>query len=295
MAFAQTIVVDPNGSDSAGSGTIAAPYKTIAKGLAVASSRAPTTSNRICVLAMPGQYAETTDLKLPRWTWLCGLNQGMHARFTIVSSTGAIGIDSQNWNPVNDGDQGGFANIRFASAVTVTGPQAPNGQDVVVDFTFCRFNTDVSWTYFSSGADIEFFLCIHEGNLTGTHGAFYSNQSNFNNCTVAMGGTAEHINSTFGNVTLTQASGITGGDPMFFVACNMNALSVSGTGAVVSADSISLPPAASITLAGGAALQNLGDCSSLTYTPAVAGNWASTPPATVQAALDRIAAKTPGA
>lgn len=291
IVFQNTLVVDPAGSDSTGNGSVAAPYKTVA--FAISKVTAPSTSNRVAVLVMPGQYTET-GIALPPWTWVIGLNQGEHSRFTIISAP-SIGLDTALWNVVNDGDQGGFANIRFGSAVAVVGPAASGHGDVVVDFTNCRFNGNVAWTYFSSGADIEFFNCILEGSVNGTHGAFYSNCTQFNDCTVALGGTCEHIGSTLNNVILTQASGITSGDPIFFVACNVGSINANGTGLQVFGDSISLPPAASITLAGGATVSYLGDCSSLAYAPATPTNWAGTAPVTVQEALDRIASKTPGA
>ena len=76
---------------------------------------------------------------------------------------------------------------------------------------------------------------------------------------------------------------------------NLNINGVNSVATRVRATSDSIPIRSRVTITGTAStLTRVDDAFGVAYTPTVAGNWAA-PPTTVQEALDRLAAATPGA
>lgn len=77
---------------------------------------------------------------------------------------------------------------------------------------------------------------------------------------------------------------------------NLNINGVNSVATRVRATSDSIPIRSRVTITGTVStLTRVDDAFGVAYTPSVAGNWAAPPPTTVQEALDRLAAATPGA
>lgn len=283
-----SIWVDPNGNDSTGNGSLGNPYKTIA--FALSQVAGASQSNRFAIMVSPGRYIETAIL-LPAWTWIVGLCPQPDANPTAINlASGSVGLVS-SWT--GSGPLGGFSNIEFSCPVDLVN----TADDIGIIISDCSFIDGFTVSFSGPGSYLDVYECSFYGDISCTQGEmFWFNFNTLGANVFNFGGGSVLNNGTFTNgLMLSQASGITGSDPISLQACSMPSLTISGTGLVVIADSISLPLKANLSVSGGASLVMSTDASSLAYSPATPGNWASTPPSSIQDALDRIAAKTPGA
>lgn len=291
-----SIWVDPNGSDSIGNGTLGNPYQTIANAIAKAKAKSPSATNRIAVMIAPGVYNETS-INIPPWVWLIGLHPITDTgteRIHLVSGT--LGLDTAAFITASNTTNGnccGMSSIQISPNCNfvATGLNAAN-PDIEITIDHCLFFGSITATFQDVGSylSINYIESVGAINVTQGGGQIL-NGVIASSITWALGGSTFFQNTQCTDMTLSQATGVTSGDPVQISACNIPSLSISGTGLVVTADAVSIPLIADMSISGGASLVRSTDSGGVAYVPTTSGNWPTQPSGALQDAIDKLAAR----
>jgi len=295
--------VEKGGSDSAGDGSDDAPYLTITKAITVAKTLAlgGPTFQECAIYVGPGEFTE--NLVVPPWLNIVSL-----APFSAILN-GNVTLDSPTWVA----DRSGFAGT-ILTGIYMLG-------SITLDFTGFALGDafglhgcivgDVTVTGDAvGGASVDSHEVYFSGVISATGCSDASGGFNTFNCYFADGeihvvasATLDSTWHSIGDSTSPEQPvaitlDATAGQPAVGFAmsalANGGTLTLNGAGASYTACLQAVPKL--ITLLNGAPPPVLMSfANGLGYTPGVPGNWAGAPPTTVQEALDRIAAKTPGA
>jgi hypothetical protein len=289
----QTVYVAVGGNDSTGDGSIGNPFQTVSKAMSVITLAQ--SNNRYIIKLMGGKITDTTTPLLKPWVYIVG-DQEDGTYWKVTASGNNIGLDP-SWATVGGG-RAGMQNIYLGAGTNLNldfFSIGPNTGTPSAEIDLADLYITGNFTFNGRVPDIDFFQ--GKGLFVFGNANFDSTQSLCNGCvfegTVNLTSNQAGSNSTFNsgvfqgpvvlsgaNANLEQVTGC----PMF------STVSVTGAGNVLTADIISLPTFANQTLASGGTITLLGDSHNAVYTPTDTSKWASTPPSTVQQALDRIAA-----
>lgn len=283
--LARTRYVSLTGSDSTGNGSLNKPYATISAALNNITDA--TTTNRYVIRVAPGQYSEASTISLKANVYIVG------DHYQAVRYNASFQLDNTTFAPNNDNRAGMsqmmisgftgnlnaavayqgklyFEDVTFTSNVTITANSDINqlimdGCQVFGAFTLDGMNTRIFNTQFESTVTL--------------------NQPTASGCSR----TTAIVNGCYlvSTLTLTAASKQT---TLFLynsqVAGNTT---INGASASITASAESLPNKANIILQNGGNFFRSDDAFSIAYTPAVTGNWSSTP-TNVLDAIDTLAA-----
>jgi hypothetical protein len=292
------IWVSPYGNDSTGNGSAASPFATIGKATAAIISYADNSgTNPYVIRMMAGVYTETVSL-LP-WVWLVGdvlggpTPQYSSAPPALQSACQIVGTadTDPSWNQANQ--RGGMANLYCVNEQSIH--QQIGATGMVLDLI-----------NFSSEA-LSFIARDALGGVNWLGGACFDGTLVNGNHIVA--------NVMFGlEHNCSSSIGFSGGIPQVqyvackfvanatmhadtsqflnvrFTACDIPEITIDGAGCIATFDCVSYPTSAPPTLASGGQFVLRTPATSGLYSPAAPSDWAATPPATVQAALDRLVA-----
>ena len=162
-----------------------------------------------------------------------------------------------------------FYDCRFNNALNVTG----NNPVQQYEAQSCHFFS----TNTIQGATVNYIGCSLAG-LTVT-----SSSAGGASTSVTL-----NASDTYGNISITQTCNTM--SAAFYNSAFTSGCTLTTSGTVgLTVDCSSLPIKADQTLSGGTTITYVSDATALAYTPTTSGNWPSAP-ATVQAALDDIAA-----
>jgi hypothetical protein len=280
------LYVSPGGSDVTGDGSFTKPYATISKAFLEVNPSAPT---QTWVVVGPGQYTES--LVFPPFVSLIAWDM---TDSTSVSGTLTL---SSAWTAASgSGAYSGVANVAIGGDVTLDFASVSN-VDGGFDFANSPLESSVTATGF--GAGLGNYILLNESNI----------DLNFT-ATGLYVGSRDSIVGGFANLVSTatlQAEWNSLGDSLQDVVtltggtqtCVFDGMGTTVTdglvlnGSTTSYTSTSSGIPMSVTLSGGASPPVITNgANSVAYVPGVPGNWAGSPPTTVQQALDRIAANT---
>jgi hypothetical protein len=281
------LYVTPTGNDTTGNGTIYKPYATISKALLEAATGA-SIATPATVLVGAGTYAES--LLLPPSVTVIGIDPSQ-----TVAITGDVSLSS-GWTGLSDQEQTGLSNIFVEGTTTID--WAAQSQDSGIVFFFNCSIEAISATGLGTDNEVVFVACFISGLGTFTS-VEMSTQSCAFSAGVALASTVSHPAEYLSNGdSITPTFSVTspsGGDECTFIGLGTavaGTLTINGanTSYTTSADGIPL----TVTQLNGAPapIISSGGAGATVYTPTVPGNWAGSPPTTVQQALDRIAANT---
>jgi hypothetical protein len=280
-----SVYVAQGGSDITGNGSILNPYATIDHAMSTITFAMPFFP--VGIFVGPGFYPES-NLAIKANTYIVGSGPTLTS-ITITNSTLGSG-----WGAAVSG--AGVFNCTFSGTGIVydfSSVGSSDGQFFLVDILSSNVTP---YTFTANTGSITNVLsllsCRLDGTITLNNMNIRSTSSRLgvltSNVTIA-GLLEQFFNSDIsGNVAITAG----GGDTIAFTLSNCN---IGGTlnanGPITITSSVDgIPIHSKVTLAAGASITNLNDAYSVNYTPAVPGNWTS-PPTTVQQALDQIAAK----
>jgi hypothetical protein len=290
----QTVHVNKGGNDFFGTGTIDAPFLTIQR--AMTSITDASQSKVYSVMVGPGTYDNSFSFK--PWVSISGVpaTSGYEGQTTIGSSA-VVSFDA--------GWIGSTYDVAWFSHLTFNGDANFDIQNVNAQLTFfdCLFNSGASYTGHYSGNvnNIVWDNCLAYGFVQVTDCQYF----------FFLGGSAVYdgsimVNSTsavFPSQTTLLALGGSLGEDLFITSgvgsggaigdlqgCSVTgSLTLTGGATMYTATVEGIPQ--TVTLLGGAQSPSLYTLAfALGYVPSVPANWAGTPPANVQNALDRIAA-----
>jgi len=292
-----TVFVDKSGSDSVGDGTAISPFASIAKALSVITNAS--TTNRYIINVGSGRFDESA-LVLKPWIWIIGQQRTA----TRVTSTQDLILDASF---ASGSHRFGFKDILLSGSNGVnfdlqtlggSGGVVFESQSFYVNNKFiykCRTSADFleSWnSQYSGGGGATYSLEFYGGALimknnflqtdvlvsdVGTSGdlycGFYDNY---------IGG-----NLTFNRTRSSTYQCETGNTMIFGAVLTLN--NSTGGSLQLSSDGDSLP--ATISTTGSVNLIKTTTAVGIAYTPAVGGQWTTTP-TSVSNALDQLVAGT---
>lgn len=282
----QIVYVRKEGSDTDGDGTIAKPYLTITHAMATITDAL--WEKRYMIDLGPGNWADNFSWKA--WVFMRG------SYLYATRLTGAIDINDSSWAvPGSHSDErAGAQDINFSGTMSLDYASIGSSYG-----KFYYMNCNMNNTLVING--------MHPVNQCVVFGGFWFGGITSTACAITwvgvsgQGGTialqSSPIASSFvafggghlGNLSVTRTSN-TAPIAMLINFPILGNLTVSGVGASVSATSSSLPPQSNIVVSGGGSITLLNEASGLGYNAANSGNWNGSPPQTVSAALDRLAA-----
>jgi len=283
------VYVSDLGSDVTGDGTYNKPFATTAAALAIITDAS--TSKRYGV-HIRGTISET-NIYIKPYVWYYGDTWG-NAR--LSASSGNITLSPGAYTTGNS--RSGFTNIYLTgtTGISLDFVAASASGSHVVEITQVGINGSVTINpnntnqYFQwEGNSLVF------GNMT-FHGALglVFNTFLFGNLTVDQMATAQatgginFVNMFVGGTTSISSSG-SFANPVQMTVCTLTgATTVTGTGATLTADAISIPLKANITVSGGGVLTRTSDVNGLAYSPTTSADWNSVP-TTGQTGLDTLA------
>jgi hypothetical protein len=288
-ASSATVYVNVGGSDSVGDGSVTNPYLTVSYALSTIADAS--SDKHYSVLMGPGRYTEAS-LNLKPWVYVIG--QAYEASYLAVSS-GSIGLDPAfadggnraglvnlylnggtglNWDLAAIGGEPTPSAVLLLDLVWVEGSVVVGGRPQGIDFLeaydcflFANVALD-SMLVQMQGMQFEAALALTDS-LAACDGAMSAS---------VVEGQLQATSSGAGVVWQVSTTPAYGG------------WNVTGAGAQISADAVSWPPVAIMSVDPASAASRANDAGALGYTPANPSDWAAPAPATVQEALDRLAA-----
>lgn len=283
-ASSQIVYVNKGGDDTKGTGSIDQPYLTIAQAM---TSIADATNTKLYTVKVGAGDFSTENIALKPNIFI----EGTGSSATFIGSITADGIFSTS------SDSAGLSKCNVVD-IDLTSPGTTTTSNIFyINNVFCQGNLDHITKY----KDILYLtnVTVYNGtlNLDGSSGTAL-------NCTLmafAFVRTVATALSSFKfhycdlpdfspqNNTIT-----TTGAPTInaeFVGCAFgdNSLTLSGASTNVFLDAISTPKKANF-VPNNAVVSRKNDITGMAYTPATPGNWSGSP-ATLQAAIDRLAAQ----
>jgi hypothetical protein len=283
----QIVYVRQGGNDVTGNGTISAPYATITHAMSTITDAL--WEKRYMIDLGPGNWSDSFSWKA--WVFIRGS--------TVLATrlTGTIDINDPSWAvPGSHSDErAGGQDLNFSGTMTLnyTAVSSSYGK-------FYYWNCNMNNTLVITGFN-PINQCIVEGGLwfggiTATGVNILWNGVSGQGGTIALNSSPTACQftgfggGTVGNLSVTWTSNLA--PIVTLIDCPvLGTLTITGTGATVSATNSSLPLQSNITVTGGGILTRMTDAYSLGYSPASSANWNGNPPNNVSAALDRIAAK----
>lgn len=281
MVGSQTLFVDKNGNDTTGDGSPQFPFLTITHAITVAVSMTPSSSNRICIQVMSGDWAD--NFALPANICICGCST------LCTNLTGNITINDTSWNGGAD-NRGSLERLRIIGTLSLDftfGAGSTAGKFYLYDLR--EPASGVVITAFNGSLNqIEIIASHAFGNVTLNGGTLNCEGVEFDG-TVTVNDTAlATASATFRNCTLPSATATVahGGVSLGLLASTLSG-SLTTTGAVAITTS-GLPPTS--TLSGTTTITYVTGCKGFGYTPGAPAQWVAAAPTNIQQALDRIAA-----
>jgi hypothetical protein len=286
-----TVYVAKGGDDTTGDGSLAAPYLTINHAYSTISSA--TTTDRWAINVGPGRFDETGDIVVKPWIWLIGTQR---TATRVTSSTNVVRLDSAF---TNGNYRLGMMNILFFGSTNVNFDLQALGDSGSTVFESDSMYVNNIFTF--KGRTTADFVEIWNSQILANCN-FYSLQGLMKNCycggdilVTDLGGTENiyfDVIDTYynGNFTITQTLNNVFICKLLNSNINGGTLALTSTGTLnIGADAPSLP--ANVTTSDVLTLTRATPATSVGYVPAVPANWAGTAPATIQAAIDRLAAQ----
>lgn len=282
----QLIYVRKGGNDISGNGTITAPYATITYAMSTITDAL--WEKRYVIDLGPGNWSDNFSWKA--WVFIRGS--------TVLATrlTGSININDLSWAfPGSHSDErSGAQNLNFSGTMTLDFSFS-NSQYGKFYYWNCNMNNNLVITGvnpinqciveggFWFGGITASGVAITWNGVSGQGGTVALTSSSIACSFTAFGG------GTVGNLSITTVSGLPPTSTL--IDCPiLGSLTLSGAGSQLSATVSSLPLKNQITNVGGTIIL-LSDAYSLAYVPTNLVDWNGVGPSTVQAALDRIAAK----
>jgi hypothetical protein len=298
-----TIWVAQGGSDVTGNGTDEKPYLTVGKAMTAAAALAPNSVQPVLIFLGPGTYTE--NVSWTPWTFMTAFDQTTFSAAIV----GNVTINSALWiahnlteTPVAGVDSIGMfgdltlnftgcstnqAAFEIADCVPGTPTITVTGDPTASGFLqlFNCLDVAVSGSITLIGASLQSHSCNYLGDIhlvsTATQEVTWDSGTDY----FGVGGTPPNVflNASAGkNVTATLSGTGTPG--------SLHLTDGGGGHTSYTATIGGIPN--TVVLVGGAAAPVAVPAG---YVPSVPGNWAGAPPTSIEEALNRIAAKTPGA
>jgi len=308
LAARNAFYVNYVGTDDPGYNAIGAPwsYKSLGAALTALAGVAnpPSATNPWTIAIGPGVLTEAA-FELPPWVWICGSADAETGSATEIDVTGDITLHP-SW--ANAAARGGFANLILRPStgsprldLVMPAPISGNPSRVV-DLINVRTSLTAILLDASGTADVfrlsQFFQDGASSNSISLSGGTHQWDNVVSAAPITATDTAAlalaiGFHSVFlgtgASLAITAANNAC---TAILAASKLLSLSLtqSGSGTLTtSADAISIPTKGNVTLVGGAAITYFSDATGEGYTPTTPGNWPIVP-ATVQAALDELAA-----
>ncbi len=283
MGLGGLVYVGRAGNDTTGDGSFDNPFASIGKAMASITTATPATP--FTIVLGPGTYTEDVALKPsvsivgidPIYTSEINGNVSLDASWASVSDEENSGISNalvQGGSTVNFGtqEQGSvlFVNVTFVGAVSLLGANGDNSNTVAMVSCFLFDPCTVE------GIDLSSSATDFTGGVTfaatGSSNAFWTSESD-----AISGGMSVTSSGSHTAIVDSVASAVEG------------TLTLDGAESLYTCSAPGIPT--TVTLQNGAPPPVLTTLSEgIDYTPTTPGNWAGSPPTTVQQALDRIAA-----
>lgn len=278
----QLVYVNAGGNDTTGDGTFFRPFLTIARANASITD-AVTLTKPYSIQVGPGSYTENVAFKAG--VSICGTGLGdvvVFGNLSMDPTTLVNGSEALMTHVVVNGNgtldfQGTTGNILFDDCI-LSG--------------FFTATSGFSVSLFATTVDGSFDATDMSGSVTSQFSVFIGNFS-YHAVTI-NGSNWETFGDTFVGGTFT-VDGNHGHTTNFSLSNSyVEGLVLDGAGAACAGRVNAFPQI--VTQLNAAPPPNLTSfCTWLAYSAGAPGNWAGAAPTTVQEALDRIAAKTPGA
>lgn len=307
LAARNCFFVNYVGTDDPGYNAIGAPQPYLSVGAALAALAAvanpPSATNPWTIAVGPGVFNEL-GFELPPWVWITGSADDESSNATQINIAGDITLHPAWSNAVS---RGGISNliIRASSGnpkVDFTMPAPITGNPSrILDFTNIRFDRSLSWEGTGTADVIRVFGVVNDGDRTLQTINFVGGRYETDDLISAVPVQAKD-SSTLSTTGVMQSTFIS--TPAGFLAeADTHAVSVSiyasklgtlgmiqsGSGILgITADAISIPARASVSIVGTGTLTRLSDAYGEGYTPSIPGDWPVPVPATVQQALDDL-------
>ncbi len=283
------VYVSDTGSDVTGNGTYNNPFATTAAALAIITDASTTKRYGVHI---KGTIAET-NIYLKPYVWYYGDSWGLSrlnaTGGNITLSPGAFATGNSRcgiYNVYLVGSTG--INLDFV-AQTASGSHVIEMTTLGVNGSVTSNPNNTNQYYQWEGDSLVFGNMTLHGALGLIFNTFLIGNLTVDQMSVAQATGGVNFANFFigGNVTHSTSGSFA--NPIQMTACTITGtLGITGTGATLTADAISLPLKAQITLSTGGAITRTTDVNALAYSPTTAGNWNSAP-TTDQAALDTLA------
>lgn len=278
-----------SGSDVTGDGTMTKPLASIAAALALTSDASTTKRYGIHI---KGTITEANIYMKP-WVWYYGDSWGLSR---INCTTGNVVLDPTAFTSGNS--RCGMTNIYLTGStgisldfvsVAASGSHVVEIDNIGVNGSV-TINPNNTNQYFQwRGQSIVFGSMTFNGALGFLFNTLIVGDLTVNQMATpqATGGLTIQNLAVSGSTTINSSGSFA--NPVDIIASALQGtLTISGTGANVTADAVSIPLASSVTVSGGGSLVRKSDATALAYVPTTSSNW-NTVPSLTQAALDTLA------
>jgi len=275
------------GSDSTGNGSFGLPFQTVAHAMTTITDASQ--NKPYAIILLGARQIETGDLFIKPYTFIVG--QMQRASYLRVNG-GSIKPDPSHATGTS---WVGFSNVYIGGATALNWDlHSVGGSNCTMVISNCTLSGN--FTYNGRNAGGGDFLEMYVGIVIGTTtlDSVYTQIQSFEtggllSCTNSQA--VSGLSGTINNCVLDSGIAINAVATLFLNnVCYGAGVGITTTGTVGLTSFRGLPATSLRTLSGGTTTTNIDNASVVPYTPADASKWASTPPATVQQAIDRIAA-----
>lgn len=283
--LARTRYVSLTGSDSTGNGSLNKPYATISAALNTITDASPT--NRYVIRVAPGQYSEASTVSLKANVYIVG------DHYQAVRYNASFQLDNTTFAPNNDNRAGMSQMMISGFTGNFNAALSNQGKVYFEDVTFISSVTVTSYVngnqFFLDGCQVfgAFTLDGMNSRIVNTQfeSTFTMNQATSANTSSS----SAVVSGCYLGSSLTVNAASKSTQLFLFNSQVISSATINGASASVTATAESLPNKANIILQNGGNFFRSDDAFSIAYTPAVAGNWSSTP-TNVLDAIDTLAA-----